>query len=373
MAHLYQRGRVWWVAYYVDGKLQRESLATRDEGQAKRLAAKKELDVENGTAKRRARVVTLDRFEEEYREAYLAKHGNELRPSRERSWRADYSALRSVLDFLDRERVTKLSAVRVKHVEAFKVHRMKQVSAASVNKAVRVARAAWSWAVRAELVHENPWKKTTAIQVPEKDIEVLTAEQRQEFMSLVRSRAEPIALLALTAAMTGLRRSEAIFLRWEDVDLEDGWIRVQSHPEFGHVTKSRKNRTVPVPPVLLELLREAHEAAGGEGFCFPSPRAENGRQRPVGESADVNRPWSRSGASRAITRLSEHLGFRVGLQILRRTVTTLMLDSGVAPIKVRDHLGHASLKTTDRNYAGRVGTVHRDVECLGFRLDPEAA
>lgn len=70
-------------------------------------------------------------------------------------------------------------------------------------------------------------------------------------------------LLVLTALFMGLRREEAIGLRWQSVDLESGWLRIEhtvaeaaGRMVPSDVTKTKAGkRDLPIPHVVLELLK----------------------------------------------------------------------------------------------------------------------
>jgi len=54
---------------------------------------------------------------------------------------------------------------------------------------------------------------------------------------------------------TGLREQEAIYLCWENIDLEGGMLQVRSKPEYGFKIKDKEERDIPIPPDLLKRLR----------------------------------------------------------------------------------------------------------------------
>ena len=72
----------------------------------------------------------------------------------------------------------------------------------------------------------------------------------------------------LTLALTGLRRSEIVGLRWRHVNLVEGTLRVeQSKSEEGE-------RLLALPPTLVETLMEQFQASAYRGdedyvFCHP--------------------------------------------------------------------------------------------------------
>jgi integrase len=64
-------------------------------------------------------------------------------------------------------------------------------------------------------------------------------------------------LYVTTLAEAGLRcDSEALHLRWEDVDLEEGFLWIAKGAGMGTGTKSGKGRWVPMPPKLRQAMRE---------------------------------------------------------------------------------------------------------------------
>jgi integrase len=82
--------------------------------------------------------------------------------------------------------------------------------------------------------------------------------------------------LLLTAIFTGLRSSELRGLRWDDVDFKKSELQVRQradrYQEIGRPKSEAGERTVPIPPALLQVLREWKLAGpkGELGLCFPN-------------------------------------------------------------------------------------------------------
>jgi integrase len=65
-----------------------------------------------------------------------------------------------------------------------------------------------------------------------------------------------LSLYVTTLGEAGVRcDSEALHLRWEDVDLEEGFLWIASGRD-GHRTKSGKGRWVPMTPKLRQAMWE---------------------------------------------------------------------------------------------------------------------
>jgi integrase len=74
-------------------------------------------------------------------------------------------------------------------------------------------------------------------------------------------------------AYTGLRRGEALGLRWSDVDLDRRMITVRR--SYEGQTKSSKHRTVPLPAPLASILKAYRLADPWKGeLCFPNDSGE---------------------------------------------------------------------------------------------------
>lgn len=83
---------------------------------------------------------------------------------------------------------------------------------------------------------------------------------REEVKALVAALSGRWRPLLLTAIFAGLRSSELRGLRWQDVDLEARTISVrQRADEFGEIGRPKSEageRTIPVPPMVINALKE---------------------------------------------------------------------------------------------------------------------
>jgi integrase len=136
----------------------------------------------------------------------------------------------------------------------------------------------------------------------------------------------------------GLRRGELLALRWDDVDLAAGVIRVErSYDAKEHVVVEPKTsagrRTVPIVGVLRDILAE-HRAATADdgGLVFgPSPI------RPLDPAAAwrrAHRAWQRAGLA------------GIGLHEARHTFASTLIAAGVNAKAISTFMGHASIQTT---------------------------
>ena len=83
---------------------------------------------------------------------------------------------------------------------------------------------------------------------------------REEIKALVSALSGRWRPMLLTAIFAGLRSSEIRGLRWQDVDLDNREIHVrQRADEFGEIGRPKSSagdRSIPIPPLLTNALRE---------------------------------------------------------------------------------------------------------------------
>jgi site-specific recombinase XerD len=156
---------------------------------------------------------------------------------------------------------------------------------------------------------------------------VLSPEEVARFFEAV-PRLKYRALL-MTAYAAGLRVSEVVALRLEDIDSQRMVIRVRQG-------KGRKDRFVMLSPRLLEVLRAYWKAARPRPWLFPGP-----------DPGQPLHPRSAHRACREACRVAG-LGKHVTVHTLRHSFATHLLESGTDLRTIQVLLGHRSIKTTAR-------------------------
>jgi integrase len=103
-------------------------------------------------------------------------------------------------------------------------------------------------------------------------VDIPTVEEVKAILGAAAATAKP---LLLTAIFSGLRSSELRGLRWSDVDLKQGTLEVRQRADrYGRIGSPKSKagrRTVPLPPQLVQALREWKLACPkGTGLVFPA-------------------------------------------------------------------------------------------------------
>ncbi|MCP5070157.1 MAG: tyrosine-type recombinase/integrase [bacterium] len=133
--------------------------------------------------------------------------------------------------------------------------------------------------------------------------------------------------ILLAAYSCGLRMSEVLGLRVDDIDSERMTVHV-------HQGKGRKDRIVPLSPVLLATLRTYWREARPKSLLFP------GKTPKVAISPTAVRRILRKAVFAA------GIKKRVTMHLLRHTFATHHLEAGTDLRTLQLLMGHGSLKTT---------------------------
>ncbi len=189
--------------------------------------------------------------------------------------------------------------------------------------------------------------------------QVWTPAQLRVFLDTARQH-RLFALYHL-AAYTGARRGELLNLRWQDIDLDLGEIRITGSAaviagqRIEGTTKSGRSRTVSIDPGTVQVLRDHRKRQAGERLKVgPEWRGTD----DYVSSPAWGEPIHPDTVSSLVTTLvnthndqqSERLP-RGRLHDLRHVHATTLLLAGVPVHVVAARLGHADPSITLRVYA----------------------
>jgi integrase/recombinase XerD len=160
---------------------------------------------------------------------------------------------------------------------------------------------------------------------PKKLPVVLSPDEVARFFEAITSLKHRAILM--TAYAAGLRVSEVVSLRIDDIDSRRMVIRIRQ-------AKGRKDRYVMLSPRLLAILREYWKAARPTQFLFPGHVPD----RPI-------TPRTVQKACRNAQEVAG-LGKRVRVHTLRHSFATHLLEAGTNIRIIQILLGHRSLRTT---------------------------
>lgn len=274
---------------------------------------------------------------------------------------ASYSSMvkRTIAPFFEKRQVT-LSALRAPDIQAFYVEQLKRVKTSSVIHYHVAIHRALKYATKMELIPTNPADK---IERPRMEKFVGSFYDNNEMLALFEAaKGTRLEIPIFLGAFYGLRRSEALGLKWDAVDFERDTITIRhivtsctldgkKVQVAKDTTKSKSSmRTLPLVPVFKErLLREKERQAEYRRLCGRSYDKRYLGYVCVDEMGTLTAPNYLTSAFR---QLLEKNGLRrIRFHDLRHSCASLLLANGVSMKQIQEWLGHSDFSTTANVYA----------------------
>ncbi|WP_455771211.1 tyrosine-type recombinase/integrase [Streptomyces griseus] len=241
-----------------------------------------------------------------------------------------------------------------------------EVPPAARFEVLRVLRNALNRAVREELLTRNVAELVDMPKVTKKEAKPWNAREAITFLR--SARAHRLYAACVLVLVLGLRRSEVLGLRWQDIDFDQRQFtplkQVQRVKGVGLVLKDLKTESshavLPLPEFCARALEERRELQDleqrivgdgwsqepGQDLIFSSERG--GLIDPVGFSRSFNALVKRAGVRRITVRLARH------------TCGTLLAFLKVHPKVAQAILRHSQISMTMDVYTHVVGDGERE-------------
>jgi integrase len=342
---IYRRGSRYVVRYRTaDGKGKKKYAPTLAE--AERLRKTLGADVIRGEHRALSRVAFAD-YAPEWIASYAGRTSRGIRDVTKRDYARELGLdpntlepiepARAAFAFFGRMRLAEIEPRDVKRYAAEVAGR--GVARDTVRLAVAPLRALLATAVEEGLIRSNPAAglriATTAAMVDEGD-EQVKALAEEELRRLLAEIPDEWRLLVSLLATAGLRISEALPLRWGDIDFGRRRLLVRrslSRGQIGAPKTRHGRRDVPLSKGTARALWNARKASGvdarDEALIFPA-----------GDGVGF---LDRGQVFRVVKAAGKRAGLPwVGLHTLRHSAATILFRRGWNAVQVQKFLGHHS-------------------------------
>jgi integrase len=242
------------------------------------------------------------------------------------------------------ERLAKGDSVR-------KVQVMRTVLSAALTRAMRE-----ELLVRnvARLVELPEWQRCT--------VRPWSADEARQFLAV--SRSDPLYPAFVMLILYGLRRGEALGLRWEDIDFDAGTIQVRRQLQrirgellLAPVKTRAGQRGLP----LLGLARQALQIQADQQAAYRADMGSAWPETGLVFTTRTGRPVEPRNLVRSFRRICDTQHVRViKVHHLRHTVGSLLKDLKVPPRDAQAILGHTRISTTLEIYTHVDEEARRD-------------
>ena len=309
---LYKRGQIYWTAIKVDGELYRESTGTRSQKEAEHTLACRRKEINEGKLPGTKRI--------SYKFAELAREYLKW-TERQRSYKDKKLWIGQLIEVFGNLNVKDLNT---RIIEQWQSERMKRNKPSTVNRILATLKHMINKGVQWDMANEETLKQVRNVKLLEennKRLRFLTVEECQRLIDCCDPHLKPIVTVALH---TGMRKSEILNLKWEQIDLVHGFILLDT-------TKNGERREIPIDSTLIEMFSEMPHS-------IESIYAFTDRDGNLYKS--VKKSFSTALRKAGIR------DFR--LHDCRHTYASQMVMNGVDLATVKDLLGHKSLAMTMR-------------------------
>jgi integrase len=322
MADIYKRGKTYWARAQRDGQDIRRSLKTADKRTAE-TRFRQWLEELDGAA--------FDGVKRSYAEAeerFVKEHLTTLKPTSARRYGVSLTNLAATFGN------KMLHEIGSAELSGFETRRRTDgVTSSTIRRDLACLSSLLTSAIDWEWLKENPVpgylrrRAKRGLKEGQAKTRYLTEAEEKKLLDAASDEPRQAMMLALD---TGLRLNELFDLKWSQVDLEKGVIST------GTVTKSGRNRVVPVPARSAQILRSLKRY----------PKVPYVLVNPDTETRFVTMQTALRGARRraGIAHVTWHdLRRTAGCRWLQRDGRTLA--------EVSMLLGHSSVLVTEKSYA----------------------
>ena len=259
-----------------------------------------------------------------------------------------------------KERKITLSEIKATDIQAFYMKQLKRVKANTVIHYHSVIHRALKYAVKIDLISVNPADK---VERPKADKFIGSFYDSNEVQALFEAaKGTLIEIPIFLGAFYGLRRSEALGLKWDAIDFQNNTITIRhtvtscnldgKHIQIAQDTTKTKSsmRTLPLVPAfkekLLKLKEQQEEYRRVCGRCYNKKYLE---YICVDEMGTLISPHY---LTASFPKLLEKNNLRhIRFHDLRHSCASLLLANGVPMKQIQEWLGHSDFSTTANVYA----------------------
>jgi len=203
-------------------------------------------------------------------------------------------------------------------------------------------------AIRWDYLLVNPTHGIKPPRLPHKEMDSLTPD---EVRALLHGADDRYYALLATAIMTGMRQGELLALQWDDINWNNGTIRVRRslfRGKFVDPKSARSVRTIGMSDRLAAILLEHKVSAPYSPYDLVFPSTDGTPMDP----ANVR--------NRALDPALHRAGLRrIRFHDLRHTFASVLINQGENLKYVQAQLGHSSIKTTVDRYGHLMPGSHR--------------
>ncbi len=326
---IYKRGDIYWIRYAgLDGRVIRESSKSTKFKDAQDLLIARKQAIREGKQPETKKIGNHN-FKE------LAEQYQKF-SERQRCYRSKIYLIRQLTEAFGQIPLRRFNPMLLEQYQTERIKKGKKP--ATVNRLLATVKHMFTKAVEWEMVEEETLKRVRKVRFLEENNRRLRYLTKDECQILIRACDQHLRPIVITALNSGMRKAEILNLKWDNVDLNHGFILLDQ-------TKNGERREIPINATVREVLDELFRGTKN------GPRRIDVRyvfyDPTTGKPSEDVKPYKdvkRSFASACRRAKIEDFRFHD----LRHTFASHLVMSGVDLTTVKELLGHKTLTMTLR-------------------------
>lgn len=224
----------------------------------------------------------------------------------------------------------------------------------------------FSYAVRMDLVADNPCKKVTIPKGEVKEKPIYSQEEMAQLLTAINGEPTKYRAFFFLIAYSGFRRSEMLGLEWKDIDFENNVISIKRTSNYTSergiytdTTKTKRSkRVLKISPYIMNILKELKDEQDEEALRLGDKWVETDRLfvKWNGEPMNNQTPY---GWLKEFCEKNDMPFY--GIHSFHHFAASALISSGLDVVTVSGALGHCNSGTTLDVYAHMFQTAQARV------------
>lgn len=224
----------------------------------------------------------------------------------------------------------------------------------------------FSYAVRMDLVSDNPCRKVTIPKGEVKEKPIYSQEEIAQLLTAINGEDTKYRAFFYLIAYSGFRRSEMLGLEWKDIDFKNNIISIKRTSNYTSergiytdTTKTKRSkRVLKISPYIMGILKELKDEQDEEALRLGDKWVESDRLFVEwnGEPMNNQTPY---GWLKEFCEKNDMPFY--GIHSFRHFAASALISSGLDVVTVSGALGHCNSGTTLNVYAHMFQTTQARV------------
>lgn len=318
---IYKRGNIYWIRYTTpDGRIIRESAESSRFDDAEEMLFGKKTAIRKGTQPETKRIENHSFME-------LAQEYSKW-AERQRSYKSKRLLMLQLVDKFGSLQLREFNTLMIEQFQSARMQKGRKDKAnkpATINRFVATIKHMFTKAVEWEMVSDEVRERVRKVKLLEENNRRLRYLSNEECQELINSCDPHLRPIVITALNTGMRKQEILGLRWEQVDLKNGFILLDT-------SKNGDRKETPINITLRSTLQGITRRLDVP-YLFFDPKTGQRYQ-------SVKKSFATACRKAKITNFTFH--------DLRHCFASFLIMAGIDLTTVKELLGHKDIKMTLR-------------------------